>query len=139
MPCPFVLGAIGFMAVLQVLPVTSIIKSHVHIDPVCGGEGNLPGISYQDMAIPITAKKSFPSKIPVPLPLSSCLPYTPVSHLIPLAICLIKPQLERVAYPSSKCLHRFNASCAFVLQTVHSSLNTTFFVVFAFLWNTGFV
>lgn len=42
-------------------------------------------------------------------------------------------------YPSSKCLQRFNANCAFVLQAVHSSLNTTFFVVFAFLWNTGFV
>lgn len=42
-------------------------------------------------------------------------------------------------YPSSKCLHRFNASCAFVLQAVHSNLNTTFFVVFAFLWKTGFV
>jgi hypothetical protein len=42
-------------------------------------------------------------------------------------------------YPSSKCLHRFNANCAFVLQAVHSSLNTTFFVVLAFLWNTGFV
>jgi hypothetical protein len=44
-----------------------------------------------------------------------------------------------VTYPSSKCLHRFNASCAFVLQAVHSNLNTTFFVVFAFLWKTGFV
>jgi hypothetical protein len=42
-------------------------------------------------------------------------------------------------YPSSKCLHRFSANCDFVLHTVHSNLNTTFFVVLAFLWNTGFV
>lgn len=42
-------------------------------------------------------------------------------------------------YPNSKCLHRFSDNCAFVLQLVHSNLNTTFFVVFAFLWNTGFV
>jgi hypothetical protein len=42
-------------------------------------------------------------------------------------------------YPSSKCLHRFSANCAFVLHAVHSNLNTTFFVVLAFLWNTGFV
>lgn len=42
-------------------------------------------------------------------------------------------------YPSSKCLHRFSASCAFVLQLVHSNRSTTFFVVFAFLWKTGFV
>jgi hypothetical protein len=26
-----------------------------------------------------------------------------------------------------------------VLHTVHSNRSTTFFVVFAFLWNTGFV
>ena len=45
----------------------------------------------------------------------------------------------RMTYPSSKCLHRFNANCAFVLQDVHSNLNTTFFVVLAFLWNTGLV
>lgn len=43
------------------------------------------------------------------------------------------------AYPSSKCLHLFRASWALVLQTVHSSLNTTFLVVFAFLWKTGLV
>ena len=43
------------------------------------------------------------------------------------------------SYPSSKCLHRFSDSCAFVLHDVHSNLNTTFFVVLAFLWNTGFV
>lgn len=42
-------------------------------------------------------------------------------------------------YPSSKCLHRFSASCSLVLQLTHSNLNTTFFVVLAFLWNTGFV
>ena len=43
------------------------------------------------------------------------------------------------AYPSSKCLHRFSASCALVLHFVHSSRKTTFFVVLAFLWKTGFV
>jgi hypothetical protein len=40
---------------------------------------------------------------------------------------------RRISYPSSKCLHRFNANCAFVLHAVHSNLNTTFFVVLAFL------
>jgi hypothetical protein len=42
-------------------------------------------------------------------------------------------------YPNSKCLQRFNANCALVLQLVHSSLNTTFLVVLAFLWKTGLV
>lgn len=37
------------------------------------------------------------------------------------------------SYPNSKCLHRFRANCALVLQTVHSNLKTTFFVVLAFL------
>lgn len=46
---------------------------------------------------------------------------------------------ERGTYPSSKCLQRFNANCAFVLHDVHSSLRTTFFVVLAFLWKTGLV
>lgn len=45
----------------------------------------------------------------------------------------------RQTYPSSKCLHRLSANCAFVLHCVHSNRSTTFFVVFAFLWNTGFV
>ena len=61
-----------------------------------------------------------------------------VATIESLATLSHHPELQ-VAYPSSKCLHRFNASCAFVLQDVHSNLNTTFLVVFAFLWNTGFV
>jgi len=45
----------------------------------------------------------------------------------------------RRPYPNSKCLQRFNDNCALVLQLVHSSLNTTFLVVLAFLWKTGLV
>jgi len=48
-------------------------------------------------------------------------------------------QVNFITYPSSKCLQRLRASCAFVLHVVHSNRNTIFFVVFAFLWNTGFV
>jgi hypothetical protein len=61
--------------------------------------------------------------------------------LVTTIILLARPLLKsrKSKYPSSKCLHRFNASCAFVLHAVHSNLNTTFFVVLAFLWNTGFV
>jgi len=64
---------------------------------------------------------------------------TTVESLVSLSSPSGTPKSSRVTYPSSKCLHRFNASCAFVLQAVHSNLNTTFLVVFAFLWNTGFV
>jgi len=42
-------------------------------------------------------------------------------------------------YPNSKCLQRLSESCALVLHDVHSNRSTTFFVVLAFLWNTGFV
>ena len=42
-------------------------------------------------------------------------------------------------HPSSKCLHLLRASCALVLHFTHSNRSTTFFVVFAFLWKTGFV
>jgi hypothetical protein len=45
----------------------------------------------------------------------------------------------RITYPSSKCLHRFSATCALVLQLTHSSRNTIFLVVLAFFLNTGFV
>lgn len=118
--------------------VTSIVEPHA--DSVeCRGEGNLPGISYQDMAS-ITAKKVPTSKTPEPLPLFSCHPCATVS-LVHSTGSVPSPHSKRrrTTYPSSKCLHRFSANCAFVLHTVHSSLNTTFFVVFAFLWNTGFV
>ena len=46
---------------------------------------------------------------------------------------------QKGTHPSSKCLQRFNASWALVLQAVHSSRSTTFFVVLAFLWKTGLV
>lgn len=55
-----------------------------------------------------------------------------------LAYCTLV-EWEGTTYPSSKCLQRLSANCALVLQTVHSSLKTTFFVVLAFLWKTGFV
>jgi len=42
-------------------------------------------------------------------------------------------------YPSSKCLHRLRGSCFLALHPLHSRRNTTFFVVLAFLWKTGFV
>lgn len=68
-----------------------------------------------------------------------CLLVSAVHHV--LALCALWSSSIRTwsTHPSSKCLHRFSASCAFVLHTVHSSLSTTFFVVFAFLWKTGFV
>jgi hypothetical protein len=47
--------------------------------------------------------------------------------------------LFNMTYPSSKCLQRLSDSCALVLHCVHSSLSTTFLVVLAFLWKTGFV
>lgn len=63
-----------------------------------------------------------------------------VTTIPSLALALIcPPNPESGTYPSSKCLHLFNANCALVLHAVHSSLNTTFFVVLAFLWKTGFV
>ena len=55
-----------------------------------------------------------------------------------LAYCTLV-EWKGTTYPSSKCLQRLSANCALVLQTVHSSLKTTFFVVLAFLWKTGFV
>jgi hypothetical protein len=42
-------------------------------------------------------------------------------------------------YPSSKCLHRFSDNCDLVLHLTHSKRSTTFLVVLAFLWKTGFV
>jgi len=77
------------------------------------------------------------SRIPAQHPWSSCHHCKPISPHIQIENSCGRE--ERRTYPSSKCLHRFNANCAFVLQDVHSSLNTTFFVVLAFLWNTGFV
>ena len=77
------------------------------------------------------------SRTPTQHPLSSCHHCKPISPHIQIENSCGRE--ERRTYPSSKCLHRFNANCAFVLQDVHSSLNTTFFVVLAFLWNTGFV
>ena len=62
---------------------------------------------------------------------------TTIPSLALAPIC--PPNPESKTYPSSKCLHLFNANCALVLHAVHSSLNTTFFVVLAFLWKTGFV
>ena len=62
---------------------------------------------------------------------------TTIPSLALTPIYSLNPESE--TYPSSKCLHLFNANCALVLHAVHSSLNTTFFVVLAFLWKTGFV
>lgn len=41
--------------------------------------------------------------------------------------------------PNSKCLQRLRAMWDLYLQAVHSRRRTTFLVVFAFLWKTGFV
>lgn len=50
-----------------------------------------------------------------------------------------RPGCQSCTYPSSKCLQRLSDSCALVLHCVHSNRSTTFLVVLAFLWNTGFV
>ena len=39
----------------------------------------------------------------------------------------------------SKCLHRLMGCMWVYLQVAHCRRSTIFFVVFAFLWNTGFV
>jgi hypothetical protein len=49
-----------------------------------------------------------------------------VSHVIRLRLGACQR-----THPSSKCLHRFSASWVFALQTTHSNLSTTFFVVLA--------
>merc|ERR1719188_2138982 len=41
--------------------------------------------------------------------------------------------------PNSKCLVRLIGFMRLALHLLHSSLRTIFLVVFAFLWNTGFV
>merc|ERR1719359_1143699 len=41
--------------------------------------------------------------------------------------------------PSSKCFVRLIGFMRFALHLVHSNFRTIFFVVFAFLWKTGFV
>merc|ERR1712010_266005 len=41
--------------------------------------------------------------------------------------------------PNSKCFVRLMGFIRFALHFVHSNLSTIFFVVFAFLWKTGFV
>merc|ERR1719386_694868 len=49
------------------------------------------------------------------------------------------PLLFFLSVPSSKCLVRLIGFIRFALHFVHSNFNTIFFVVFAFLWKTGFV
>merc|ERR1719188_1187896 len=55
-------------------------------------------------------------------------------YLLPYSLL---PFLESV--PSSKCFVRLMGFIRLALHFVHSSLSTIFFVVFAFLWKTGFV
>jgi len=64
---------------------------------------------------------------------------TTVGESIINTCCCRRPCMLVETYPSSKCLQRLRASCALVLHDVHSSLRTTFLVVFAFLWKTGLV
>ena len=68
-----------------------------------------------------------------------CLLVTTVERKVWLVVNLIFDNNKSKTYPNSKCLQRFNESCAFVLHCVHSNLNTTFLVVLAFLWKTGLV
>merc|ERR1719291_1440029 len=65
---------------------------------------------------------------------SHILEWKPHRYLLPYSLL---PFLESV--PSSKCFVLLIGFILFALHLVHSNFSTIFFVVLAFLWNTGFV